>query len=168
MIQTTLYKLCISLSILFTSIVSAQIVTETSLWESKQIDDVYLLKIKSNVDLLEALNDFSTTKDINHAIVQGSGAVLNVVLSNDANTKLKKMKSNINLTSLTGSLTLIDGIRTWDIKGTLSSNNLKAFTGTIKDAKVNDRVELYVYEIDQKVHRTTDNLQTKAVFDFTK
>ena len=168
MIQTTRCKLVLSLFILFTSVSFSQIVTESALWEAKQIDNIYLLRIKQHVDLLEALNDFTITKDINHALIQGNGDLSKVRLLNEANNKIKEFKSSVQLTSLTGTLSLIDGVRTWDLKGTLSSGNLKAFTGSIINAKANDRVELYIYEINKKIHRTTNGMQSKATFDFTK
>ena len=157
-----------SLFILFTSTSFAQIVSESTLWEAKQIDNIYLVRIKQNSNLFEALNDFTTAKDINNAIVQGSGDLSNIILNNEFSAKTKKINSISNVTSLTGNLSLVNGIRTWDLNATLSLQNLKAFTGQIINAKVNDRVELYIYEINQKIHRTSDSLQTKAVFDFTK
>lgn len=161
-------KLFLGFSLFLVSTISAQIVTESSLWEAKQMDNFYLLKIKPKVELNEALNDFANKNEILHALLEGSGDLKSISLRNETTAKSKKMNTKIALTFLTGTLSLIDGIKIWDLKGVLNTKNLKAYTGNITSAVVDERVEVYIYPIDYKLHKTTDQLTGKYAFDFSK
>lgn len=152
----------------FSTLLSAQIVTESLLWEAKKMDDVYLLKIKSNVEINSALQDFSNKMDITHAILQGSGDLQSVTLKNEITNKSKKIKTAIALTTLIGTLSLVDGIKHWDLKGVLNDKKIKSQSGLLVNAVVGERVELYVQPLHYKVHRTTNPITGIAAFDFTK
>ena len=161
-------KLFVSFLVLFSTFLSAQIVSESTLWEAKLINDVYLVKIKSDADLKLALNDFVKSKEIHYAIIQGAGDLNHAVLVNESKSKRKKFKSSTQLTDLNGNLTLVDGVKKWDLKATLSNKSLKAYTGNIDNAIVNERVEVYIYPLTHKVHKSTDLITGIASFDFTK
>lgn len=163
-----LKKLSLSLCFMLSTFSIAQIVTESTLWEAKQMNDIYLVKIKPGVELNTALGDFVNSKEISHAILQGSGDLKSVALDNEKFSKSKKINSVSDLTALSGNLSLVDGIKTWDLKGVISTKKLKAFLGNINNATVDNRVEVYIYPIDYKLHKSTNQLTGVPTFDFTK
>ena len=129
----------------------------------KQITDSSssLLVLQRGEELHEALLTYARDTGLTSAWVSGLGGASGVTLGfYDIETKSyewKEIDEPLEIVSLTGNLSLVDGEPFWHIHGAFSGRDFQTMSGHVKSMRVGLTCELHITSLGLSLHRDYDD-----------
>lgn len=121
----------------------------------------YILRLSRDDKLIESLDAFARETRLGGAWLMGLGGALEVEVG-FYNLKTKeyawrRFEKILEITSLQGNLSWVDGQPRWHIHGTFSDEECNAFGGHVKELKVAATCELFIHTFfNKKLTRSLD------------
>lgn len=135
----------------------------------RKLGPTYILRLDRGEEIAGTLKGFCEEQAIHFATVQGIGAVDNAVIGIfAARTKeyhTTTLSGDHEITSLTGSVTTLDGRPYLHLHITLSDATYLAFGGHLTSAVVSGTCEIVIHTFDDRLDRTFDADVGLNVFD---
>jgi uncharacterized protein len=129
----------------------------------KQITDSSssLLVLQRGEELHEALLAYARDTSLTSAWISGLGGASGATLGfYDIETKSfewKEIDEPLEIVSLTGNLSLVDGEPFWHIHGAFSGRDFQTVSGHIKSLRVGLTCELHITSLGLSLHRDFDD-----------
>ncbi len=162
----------IALSLKFISIDSSKVIKGKN-WDAKKFGNNYVVSIKNNSEIVEALTDFVETEKIKAGTISGIGAINQATLRFfNPETKQyidKTFNQQMEITNLTGNISTKDGKEYLHLHITLGNSNYEAIAGHLLSAKLNGAGEFIVEKFSQgNLERTYSEEVGLNFYDFDK
>ncbi|MGZ6005145.1 MAG: PPC domain-containing DNA-binding protein [Candidatus Saccharimonadales bacterium] len=136
---------------------------------SKQLGAEYLLRFDKGELLMDGLLKFVKQHSVRPTWVQGLGAALWAEIGfydlNSQQYQFKKLEQELEIGSLTGNITWLDGEPTAHLHVVLADSSLQAFGGHLKELAVGGTCEIYLKTFDQAIARKQDEATGLKLLD---
>mgnify|MGYP005844202327 CR=1 FL=1 len=120
----------------------------------------YILRFDRGEEFISSLQDFCTENNIQAGYFHGIGACHKLELAwYNLETKkyeIQNIEENLEITSLTGNIALIDGSVFAHTHGVFGNRTLQTVTGHIKSMEISATCELKLDIFDGKIERAFD------------
>lgn len=141
-------------------------------WSARKVDQIYIVSIKNNCSIIEALTDFVENHKIQAGEVTGIGAVSEATLRFFSfETKQyvdKTFKEQMEVANISGNVSIIDRKPLLHLHITLGRQDYTALAGHLLDARINGAGEFIVYPLPTKVVKIKDEQIGINLYDFEK
>ena len=119
-----------------------------------------ILVIERGQELHHALTEYARTHNLAGAWISGIGganaATIGYYNLADQQYEFKEFTEDLEITSLSGNLSWVDGAPFWHIHGVFSGSDFKAVSGHVKELHIGLTCELLVTPLSQKRTRIFD------------
>ncbi|WP_370898451.1 PCC domain-containing protein [Chryseobacterium gossypii] len=119
-----------------------------NLWTARKIESTYILSIKSQASIVDALTDFMLGQNIRSAIISGIGILTEVILDFvDPVTKKRiegRFEGLMEASEISGYISETQGSRMLFLNATLK-NEHTLLAGQILDAKTLEETEIFLH-----------------------
>ena len=126
----------------------------------KKFGDYYCIKLERGDKIIENLTRMCNKESIKFGFLNGIGAVGDVTLGiYDISTKKysdKRIKKPLEVLSLSGNVTRVEGERFVHAHVVLSDEEMRAFGGHLKEATVSVTAEIILRKVDGEIKRKKD------------
>ena len=126
----------------------------------KKFGDYYCIKLEKGDKIIENLTEMCNKEGIKFGFISGIGAVGDVTLGiYDLSTKKysdKRIKKPLEVLSLSGNVTQVEGKRFVHAHVVLSDEEMQAFGGHLKEAVVSVTAEIILRKVDGEIKRKKD------------
>ncbi len=126
----------------------------------KKIDKKYLIILKKDELIIKSLYDFCNKEKIKNAFFSGIGAVKSAKVGYfNLNTKeyeFKEFNKQLEITSLTGNIMLLDNKPLIHCHITLGDKNLNIIGGHLEEALVGVTCEIILHKLNSEINRKLD------------
>ncbi len=157
--------------LLITQIMNAQVLSG-NLWTAKKTDNAYIVSIKDQSSILDALTDFVSKQKIEAGQITGIGATNEATLRFfDPKTKKyvdKEFKEQMEISNLSGNISFVDEELVLHLHATLGRSDYTALAGHLLDAKIRGAGEIFIYPLSGKVVKTKNEEVGLNFYDFEK
>jgi len=147
-------------------------ILEGELWTAKKIENNYIVSIKDQSSIVQALNDFVLNQNIKSGQVTGIGAVSEATLRFfDFSTKDyvdKKFDEQMEVTNISGNVSVAENKPLLHLHITLGRQDYSAIAGHLQDAKIRGAGEFFFYPIEIPVFKTKNEDIGINLYDFEK
>lgn len=120
----------------------------------------YILKLERGEEVVESITSFAKQEGIDNALVSAIGAVDKITLGfYELKTKSyhwRDFTGDLEVTSLTGNITLLEGSPFLHAHLTIADENLNSFGGHLKEARVGVTLEVIIEKLDSNISRKMD------------
>ena len=128
--------------------------------KSKKIDDKYVVVLEKGERLIETIKKFCSQNDISSGFFFGIGALdeaelMHYIVSAKKYTS-ERYKQPLEITNLTGNVTMVDGDISIHCHITLGDVNMEAIAGHLKEGIVGATCEIVLIKLDAKIERKLD------------
>lgn len=141
-------------------------------WSAKQVDSIYIVSIKDQSSIVEALTDFVKSQNIQAGEVTGIGAVDEATLRffkpSDKKYVDKTFKEQMEMTNISGNVSEIEGKPTLHLHITLGREDYTALAGHLLDAKIRGAGEFIFYPLNTRVVKMKNEEVGINFYDFEK
>ncbi|OCA72225.1 hypothetical protein BBI01_08765 [Chryseobacterium artocarpi] len=141
-------------------------------WSARKTDQIYMVSIKNNSSIVEALTDFVQSQNIQAGEVTGIGAVSEATLRffNPDTKKYidKTFKEQMEVTNISGNVSIIDDQPILHLHITLGREDYTALAGHLLDAKIRGAGEFILYPLHTKAVKTKNEEIGINLYDFEK
>lgn len=121
----------------------------------------YVIRLEKGERLVEKLTEFCKEKNIHSGIFNGIGAVLAAEIGfynlGKKEYEFKKFNQLLEIASLIGNVSLVDGEPFLHIHVVVSDNNFQCFGGHLKEAIVGATCEVYLTDFELTLVRKFDS-----------
>ena len=129
-------------------------------WSAKKVDHVYLVSIKNQSSIIEALTDFVRSQEIQSGEVTGIGAVdeatLRFFVPSTKKYVDKTFKEQMEVTNISGNVSIINGEPLLHLHITLGREDYTALAGHLLDARIRGAGEFIFYPLTTRVVKIKD------------
>lgn len=133
-------------------------------------DNYHLLILKRGEELFTELNNFAKQNNLSSAWLSGLGGSEGLTLGYyDLDKKDYKWQDHgerLEIVSLTGNLSLVDGEPFWHIHGVFSGDDYKSISGHVKYLKIGLTGEVFVTALPNKLTRRPDETTGLKLIDY--
>ncbi|UFH32446.1 DNA-binding protein [Chryseobacterium sp. C-71] len=147
-------------------------ILEGELWTAKKIENNYIVSIKDQSSIVQALNDFVLNQNIKSGQVTGIGAVSEATLRFfDFSTKDyvdKKFDEQMEVTNISGNVSVAEDKPLLHLHITLGRQDYSAIAGHLQDAKIRGAGEFFFYPMGVPVFKTKNEDIGILLYDFEK
>ncbi|HJY11707.1 MAG TPA: PPC domain-containing DNA-binding protein [Flavobacterium sp.] len=142
------------------------------LWTAKKVENKYVVSIKDQSSIVQALTDFVLNQNIKSGQVTGIGAVNEATLRFfDFSTKDyvdKKFDEQMEVTNISGNVSLLDDKPLLHLHITLGRQDYSAIAGHLLDAKIRGAGEFFFYPLTIEIHKFKNEDIGINFYDFEK
>ncbi len=142
------------------------------LWTAKKVENKYVVSIKDQSSIVQALTDFVLNQNIKSGQVTGIGAVNEATLRFfDFSTKDyvdKKFDEQMEVTNISGNVSLLDDKPLLHLHITLGRQDYSAIAGHLLDAKIRGAGEFFFYPLTIEIHKFKNEYIGINFYDFEK
>ncbi len=121
----------------------------------------YIIRLEKGEQIIQAIKDFCKTYTITSAYFNGIGAVQNAELGyyrlDQKEYSWKKFDTAMEVVSLTGNVSQVDGEPFLHIHTVLAYENFQTAGGHLKEAVVGATLEIFMQTVDTKLTRFMDD-----------
>lgn len=141
--------------------------------EYRRFGNTIVLRVDRGEEIMASLTDLAEKEDIHLAQVDGLGAAdqVSIGLYDVAEKKYHKntYEEPLEITSLTGSITRMDGKPYLHIHMSAGDQNNRVIGGHLNSARIGGTAEIFVRVLDGEVGRKPDSITGTGLnlFDFT-
>ncbi|MEG0928938.1 PPC domain-containing DNA-binding protein [Chryseobacterium sp.] len=129
-------------------------------WSAKKVDHVYIVSIKNQSSIIEALTDFVRSQGIQAGEVTGIGAIDEVTLRFFVpSTKRyvdKTFKEQMEVTNISGNVSVIGEEPLLHLHITLGREDYTALAGHLLDARIRGAGEFIFYPLNTRAVKSKD------------
>jgi len=126
----------------------------------KQQESSYILRFDRGEEFISTLQHFCTVHEIKAAYFQGIGACHKLELAwynlETKDYEVQNIKENLEITSLTGNIALIDNVVFAHTHGVFGNRQLKTLAGHVKSMEISATCELKLDVFEGKIERVFD------------
>lgn len=120
-----------------------------------------VLILQRGEELIESLNSFAAEQKLNSAWLSGLGGAGRVELGfydlNKRDYDWQVYDGPLEILSLTGNLTIVDGQPFWHVHGVFSGTDFQAIGGHVRNMEVELTAELHITPLKTLLTRTFDD-----------
>ncbi|MDF2552612.1 MAG: hypothetical protein K0R77_1887 [Chryseobacterium sp.] len=142
------------------------------LWTAKKVENKYVVSIKDQSSIVQALTYFVLNQNIKSGQVTGIGAVNEAALRFfDFSTKDyvdKKFDEQMEVTNISGNVSLLDDKPLLHLHITLGRQDYSAIAGHLLDAKIRGAGEFFFYPLAIEIHKSKNEDVGINFYDFEK
>lgn len=127
--------------------------------EWRKIPQGFLIKLEKGEELVEQVTSFSKEHKVEAGLVEGIGAVQKVELgfySLEQRKYLTRVVKDVEIASLTGNISLVEGVPHLHVHGVFSDKGMKAFGGHVMKAVVAATCEIVLTTLGKALERKED------------
>lgn len=140
-------------------------------WDAKVFGNKYVVSLKNNSEIVEALTDFVKTQEIKAGTISGLGAVNSVTLRFfNPETKQyedKTFNEQMEISNLIGNISTKDGKEYLHLHITLGNSEYKSIAGHLLKATINGAGEVVVEAYQNaKIERKFDSNTGLNIYNF--
>lgn len=147
-------------------------ILEGDLWTALQTNQGYVISVKNQASLNDALVDFVSKNNIKSGQISGLGAVSEATLRfyDPATQKYvdKTLKKQLEISNLTGNIASQNNQPYLHLHITLGDKNYRGYAGHLLDAKIKGAGEFYVIPSSVSINRTKDSETGLNLYDFKR
>lgn len=141
-------------------------------WSARKVDSVYIVSIKDQSGIVEALTDFVINQKIQAGEVTGIGAVEEATLRffkpSNKNYVDKTFKEQMEITNISGNVSEIEGKPMLHLHITLGREDYTALAGHLLDAKIRGAGEFIFYPLNTRVVKIKNEEVGINFYDFER
>ncbi|STC97671.1 PPC domain-containing DNA-binding protein [Chryseobacterium carnipullorum] len=141
-------------------------------WSARKVDSVYIVSIKDQSGIVEALTDFVINQKIQAGEVTGIGAVEEATLRffkpSNKNYVDKTFKEQMEITNISGNVSEIEGKPILHLHITLGREDYTALAGHLLDAKIRGAGEFIFYPLNTRVVKIKNEEVGINFYDFER
>lgn len=141
-------------------------------WTAKKVDSTYIVSIKDQSSIVEALTDFVTIQKIEAGQITGIGAVNEATLRFfEPSTKQyvdKTFHEQMEVTNISGNVSVMDEKPLLHLHITLGRQDYTALAGHLLDAKIRGAGEFIFYPLNTKAVKNKDQEVGLNFYDLEK
>ncbi|SHM40820.1 hypothetical protein SAMN05444360_111153 [Chryseobacterium carnipullorum] len=141
-------------------------------WSARKVDSVYIMSIKDQSGIVEALTDFVINQKIQAGEVTGIGAVEEATLRffkpSNKNYVDKTFKEQMEITNISGNVSEIEGKPMLHLHITLGREDYTALAGHLLDAKIRGAGEFIFYPLNTRVVKIKNEEVGINFYDFER
>lgn len=141
-------------------------------WSARKVDSVYIVSIKDQSGIVEALTDFIINQKIQAGEVTGIGAVEEATLRffkpSNKNYVDKTFKEQMEITNISGNVSEIEGKPILHLHITLGREDYTALAGHLLDAKIRGAGEFIFYPLNTRVVKIKNEEVGINFYDFER
>lgn len=128
--------------------------------QSKRVNDGFLLRLEKGEEIISSITRFSKENNIIAAHIHAIGAVSAVELGfyhlDKKEYRFKKINRNLEISSMTGNISLFENEQTIHAHGIFSDENYSCMGGHVTNATVSATCEIYLTNFNSPLVRKTN------------
>ncbi|KFF17465.1 PPC domain-containing DNA-binding protein [Chryseobacterium sp. JM1] len=141
-------------------------------WSARKTGPIYIVSIKDQSSIVEALTDFVKSQNIQAGEITGIGAVSEATLRffkpSDKKYVDKTFHEQMEVTNISGNVSEIDGKPALHMHITLGREDYTALAGHLLDARIRGAGEFIFYPLDTRVVKVKNEEVGINFYDFEK
>lgn len=141
-------------------------------WSARKVDHIYIVSVKNQSNIIEALTDFIKSQHIQSGEVTGIGAVdeatLRFFVPSAKKYVDKTFQEQMEVTNVSGNVSVIDGESRLHLHITLGREDYTALAGHLLEARIHGAGEFIFYPLNTRVIKTKDHEIGINLYDFEK
>lgn len=140
--------------------------------EYKQFGTRYFIRLNPDQEIVSTLQEFCKERQITLGTIQGIGSLKSVTLGffnpETKEYQEKTFKEFMEMTNLSGNITVKDGIPLLHLHTTVAGDNYKALAGHMAKAEISLTGEIIIDAVKGKIEKTYDKATGLNLMDFKK